>query len=427
MTSMMLMILVSLLVGIYSSSSTSSASLINDFNAWFDKHDGVRVVHAGASVRYGGNGVIPRRSGVKGEVLIKLPLNMALHRRSLTSLGNTLLDNAGNNKALDDTDLIALALILIRNRITGFDQWFSWSELLPREFVSPLLFATEQPAVVALLDADTLKSVQKQRSDAEAHFATVLSLAQRHGVVNSLTAVPLTLENWLWAIGMVNSRAWALQGSRYLLPMADMFNFAPTDAQMSRDHTYTMRGDDFAATHKVVGDELHVLADRDFVAGEELFETYGDNPDSIYFQFHGFVPDVNPSACVDLPILLRMDETQSIAKKQILQALRVPRYRTYCVRDKRFNRVDATNGFPLFPEWLGDLVNVDRLGETHAKTMVKNPRYIWREKDLAESSSKSVQTSLHRWAVSVRDAYSTKLEEDEAALPSQTRCRPQND
>jgi hypothetical protein len=39
---------------------------------------------------------------------------------------------------------------------------------------------------------------------------------------------------------------------------------------------------------------LTVHADRAVSAGEQIFETYGDNSNEIYFRHHGFVPDENP-------------------------------------------------------------------------------------------------------------------------------------
>jgi hypothetical protein len=172
----------------------------------------------------------------------------------------------------------------------------------------------------------------------------------------------------------------------------------------------------------VVGDRVHVLADRDFVAGEELFETYGDNADAIYLQYHGFVPDVNPSACVDLridlPVLLNPPPTS--AKVQILQRLKVPRFRSYCVRDKRYMPLDSTQTFLVFPAWLVDLISVDRLSEEQAAKLLADGRFAWRSPALAESSGKLVQTLIHRWAVAARAAYSVTLAQDDAALASTT-------
>jgi hypothetical protein len=143
-------------------------------------------------------------------------------------------------------------------------------------------------------------------------------------------------------------------------------------------------------------------------------------------QYHGFVPDVNPSACVDLRLDLSILSASpssvaaaSSAKIQILQRLKVPRFRTYCARDKRFMPLDAaTKTFMVFPAWLIDLINVDRLSEEQASKLLAEGRFAWRAPALAESSGKLVQTLIHRWALAARAAYSTTLAQDEAALAS---------
>ena len=35
-------------------------------------------------------------------------------------------------------------------------------------------------------------------------------------------------------------------------------------------------------------------------AGEQVFETYGDNTNLIYFMYHGFIPHENKYECVDV-------------------------------------------------------------------------------------------------------------------------------
>lgn len=97
-------------------------------------------------------------------------------------------------------------------------------------------------------------------------------------------------------------------GVRYMVPMADMANFAPCDEQLDRSYAYNVRGDLFASTHRVEKDRLIISADRSAEPGEELLETYGDNPNSIYFQYHGFVPSLNPSACVSFSLVDMLGE-----------------------------------------------------------------------------------------------------------------------
>jgi hypothetical protein len=51
---------------------------------------------------------------------------------------------------------------------------------------------------------------------------TEIARAQRSLVEKEeieLKEMPMTLNNWKWAISMVNSRAWTLHGIRYFVPM----------------------------------------------------------------------------------------------------------------------------------------------------------------------------------------------------------------
>jgi hypothetical protein len=393
----------------------ATAPTVDRFNQWFASLDSSGVgLTATTSPLYGGLGVVPTRSGHKGETILSVPLSAVMHRTLLASLPVAALQSVASSAQCDDADLIAVALLMAKKRADeALAQWTVWVDALPSEFLAPFTFA-DNDALVSLFDAAMQDNVRHQRQQADTHFRTVQALVK--------SAVAVSRAEWYWALGMVNSRAWSLRGTRYFVPMADMFNMAPTEAQLSREHSFEMRGDDFAAGHKVVGDRVHVLADRDFVAGEELFETYGDNADAIYLQYHGFVPDVNPSACVDLridlPVLLNPPPTS--AKVQILQRLKVPRFRSYCVRDKRYMPLDSTQTFLVFPAWLVDLISVDRLSEEQAAKLLADGRFAWRSPALAESSGKLVQTLIHRWAVAARAAYSVTLAQDDAALASTT-------
>lgn len=85
---------------------------------------------------------------------------------------------------------------------------------------------------------------------------------------------------------------------------ADMFNFAPHRSQFDENYSFETRGELFAKTHVRTADKrMQIYSDRDASARSELFETYGDNANDIYFHYHAFVPIVNPSACVNV----RMD------------------------------------------------------------------------------------------------------------------------
>ena len=54
------------------------------------------------------------------------------------------------------------------------------------------------------------------------------------------------------------------------------------------------------AHHHVAPTYVQVLSDRLHKEGEQVFECYGDNSNSIYFKYHGFVPDDNQYDCQDV-------------------------------------------------------------------------------------------------------------------------------
>jgi hypothetical protein len=71
------------------------------------------------------------------------------------------------------------------------------------------------------------------------------------------------------------------------------------------------RGNHFLKYHILGKDSFTVLADREAAPGEQLFEDYGDNDNSVYAQHHGFVAVNNPFECVvpKLPPLKTSDKS----------------------------------------------------------------------------------------------------------------------
>jgi len=116
-------------------------------------------------------------------------------------------------------------------------------------------------------------------------------------------ATCLSEESFAHYASVVGSRAMVLQGTKHLTPLADMANYSPNSNSRAASG-----GTDFLTYH-VLGDDgsMTVKSDRD-VAGslrhggpQQIFEDYGDNSNSIYIEAHGFVPDVNPFNCGEIP------------------------------------------------------------------------------------------------------------------------------
>jgi len=170
-----------------------------------------------------------------------------------------------------------------------------------------------------------------------------------------------SLQSFAWASAIAASRALSLRGRRFLVPGADMANYAPRAAGDAAWDTATSevpahrrgretaggliagasssdaaaeRGQDFADFHGVapwsrLADEaaglplpggasqqpavaataatnasdlaFWVRADRPAVAGQQLVEDYGEEPNGLYALHHGFAAADNPNGCVRVP------------------------------------------------------------------------------------------------------------------------------
>ena len=103
------------------------------------------------------------------------------------------------------------------------------------------------------------------------------------------------INRYVWAAGLVGSRALTLHGRKYLVPLADMFNYQPHGESRNADS-----GANFLKYHQLSDDWFRVVADRAAAPGGQLFEDYGDNGNRLYVQHHGFVATDNPFDCVEL-------------------------------------------------------------------------------------------------------------------------------
>lgn len=81
-------------------------------------------------------------------------------------------------------------------------------------------------------------------------------------------------DKFKWALWNVNSRALTLQGKKYLVPIADFVNYEAKDDDITRtDHQ-----EQFLKLHKVSGGFAEIRADRGFEKGDQIVESYGNNP-----------------------------------------------------------------------------------------------------------------------------------------------------
>jgi len=238
-----------------------------------------------------------------------------------------------NSDKISEED--AMALYLIEERANPESRFRTWFPLMPTEFESPPFFNQDE---LKLLKGDDIyqKAVNARR--------TYRRSFQR---IQENTQEKMKYEDYVWAKHMIESRAWHLRGKQYLVPMADFFNHRPHPSVKYEDYVPDMRGEFFEKHHRVTDCCAEIVADRDAEKGSQVYETYGDNTNYIYFMYHGFIPDENPYECVDLDLpdlFYDLNNDDNDADKTELQLVRSNRIQvakalgfrqpSLCVRDE---------------------------------------------------------------------------------------------
>ena len=121
---------------------------------------------------------------------------------------------------------------------------------------------------------------------------------------------------------IVGSRAMVLNGKKYLTPMPDFTNYEPRpqeyDDRRVGEHSFSFNMyHSFSDEHS-----LHVRTDRSTSKGQQIFEDYGANDNSLYLEMFGFVPQDNPFNCA----MLDLKRPYSIATLKLLKQLKLIDY-----------------------------------------------------------------------------------------------------
>ena len=120
-----------------------------------------------------------------------------------------------------------------------------------------------------------------------------------------------SLQSFVWAATLVDSRALTIKGEKFLVPFSDMLNYEPTpppggggDANSGKIREKA-DGANFLKYHKLdfsskssmnsknrggLTGSFSVFVDREIPAGNQVFEDYGDSDSGIYLHHHGMVP-----------------------------------------------------------------------------------------------------------------------------------------
>lgn len=324
------------------SSSAETQNIIN-FNKWLHKLDSDVKIHLRKDVSTGvGNQLFTNVSVIsKGDSVLKLPLSYVLCDEILTNPqydGSVEYHQIMKRQIGKAEDRIALAVMTERS-LRGLSKWEPWIKVLPEIGVGlylPHLWPAHlRKLILPVRIRESVNSYSRQVRD---HFKNDLDVPLRllrehvRGTLqrNNIKGVSVkqldedfSLKRYLWAHAVVASRAWNLAGRKYLVPGADMFNHDYDVEDKAFDYKRdtnikTGRSQKFTYFHLVHDPNrkkpsnninkspdglvelkeserkneayVEVLSDRrNSNKNTELFESYGDSADAIYFQYLGFV------------------------------------------------------------------------------------------------------------------------------------------
>ena len=269
---------------------------VEAFHAWIADGGGALEGVAVGATEYG-RGVVATRDIAEGDRILTVPLSHVICRRTIIASAPSKLKK--KLAAVEsDTDLVAV--FLLRERALGAEStWEPYLKLLPSMVPIPASFSDEELAEIQV-PAATGQARNTRRSVLKRHAALVKSGllgALARGIAAAASKEMRTARAFAWADAMVNSRALTIEGSKYLVPFADMTNYAPHSDAMTRKHD---SGASFLKYHRLDDKTFDVYADRDVAKGEQMFEDYGDNDGDVYFHHHAMVPAVNPFDCARL-------------------------------------------------------------------------------------------------------------------------------
>ena len=285
------------------------------FLAWFREGGGRANGVSVAAFPGMGRGVVAARHVRRMDAVVEVPGDLLVERKRILADvdGASPRRRAAWEPVRGETDEHLIALYLMEQFHMGdASPWAPYLRVLPAEvpraphFDDAALDELQDPARAAAarkIRADMegawrrLRPAARAIIDAAEEAVRPAELGEARGDARGDPEAAASFEAFQHKLALVASRALSFRGRRVLAPLADMFNYASTG-----EARRNAAGDAFLKHHvwDADGGPLRVLADRDTRRGAQVFEDYGDNPNSVYLEYHGFVPEGNPFDCVAL-------------------------------------------------------------------------------------------------------------------------------
>ncbi|CUG94324.1 membrane-associated protein, putative [Bodo saltans] len=293
-----------------------------DLNTWLrfqTSHVSPPLIEVAATEAMG-LGVVVGREGAHriraGTRLLELPINATFCRERLAQRQATTHEGGyGSILAQADEEQMVTLSILTEYALGDASQFAPWIRAMPTpdEIQTPFQWSKEErqliePRSLAQMVATVERSVRQGFDNAKRYISPLQAFVKkRKATVSPRNDDAFSFERYCWARSLVDTRAWNMQGKKYLVPVADFFNHDEDEHDRAYSFTYHVhaRSQKFMDYHMISHSKgvkvLRVLSDRDGgAAGSPLCESYGDNTNDIYLPYHGFLPAVNRRDCQSL-------------------------------------------------------------------------------------------------------------------------------
>jgi histone-lysine N-methyltransferase SETD3 len=307
-------------------------SVSDDFISWFQRQGGVVRSLTISEFSNMGRGFEALSDLEEGSMVLQIPKELQFSVEQMKNSGDALVRKLST--IITDGDM-AIATWILLEKYRGADSFYApYIDVLPTHVTSVLYFSEQE--LEALQEPDFIEQIQQFQRTTSEEFTQLQRIL--HGDKSGLLKLlidNLKQEDYVWACTIVNSRGLRFRGQVYLAPMADVFNYAPhPEPRLSQNGDYFLK-------HHILDPKngtLTILADRSCSNGHQVLEDYGDNPNQIYLQYHGFVPNENPFNCIRIfaqnaLLTFRKENIVTNNQMKILTKLGLDRPISDCIND----------------------------------------------------------------------------------------------
>ncbi|KAJ0692820.1 putative [Ribulose-bisphosphate carboxylase]-lysine N-methyltransferase [Helianthus annuus] len=368
---------------------------VNTFWKWFSDE---KVVSSKSPAKPGtvteGLGLVAQRDIARNEVVLEVPKRFWINPDTVS--GSEIGRVCNGLKPW-----ICVALFLIREKLRGDDEGSSWRkyvDILPESTDSTIFWSEEELSEIE--GTQLLSTTLSVKEYVKNEFLQV----QDQVILPNKQLFPftVTLEDFIWAFGILRSRAFSrLRGQNLvLIPLADLINHSPSIT--TEDYAYEIKGGGLFSREQI----FSLRSPIPVKAGEQVLIQYDMNKSNAELALdYGFIESTPDRNTYTLTLQISDSDPFFDDKLDIAEANGT----------KEVQYFDITLGQPLPPKMLPYLRLV-ALGGTDAfllESIFRNAVWDHLELPVSRDNEEVICQVVRGACQSALSSYRTTIEEDE--------------